>query len=133
MNRRTALGRMFGAALAAPTAAEQLAKAVAHPKRLWESGLLSPQSDQCEPPSSTLEPGIINFVLRQARSIFRARAREIEVRNRYRAGRFDHDVHVMGSWSLAFKAQIQRRRDEADEGMLDKLRRAAFPDQDPDD
>ena len=112
------------AALVAPTAAAQLERAFG-PTNPWRAaGLMGPPANSVEPAWAVPD----SLLLKAARHLYRAKDRERDRHTNYRAGRFDHDVHVMGSWSLAFKATVQRERDEAEEGVLEKLRRAAYPD-----
>ena len=123
--RRAAIKLGFGAALAAPVAAAQLART---PEIGWPgiaSGLVGMEqgSDGYASPA----PGGSSMLLRDLRKLCRAEQQKIYRKREWRVGRFDHDVAVMGSWSLAFKAAVQHARDDADEGPLEKLQRQAWP------
>jgi len=71
--------------------------------------------------------GIAGTALRAIQHGFYDRQKETAERAFYRIGWFDPDIAALSSTSHAFKLAKQRERDRESQGMLEKMRRMAWP------
>ena len=119
--RRAAIRLGFGAALAGPSAAKEMAKSAA---LMLGSQYAAEGAGQFSdgPPS----PGYPNPIREAAQKLFHDSTEDRNFGRLYRAGVLDHDIFVCQSWSLAYKAALQKQRDNGEKSFMKQLYRAAF-------
>ena len=119
--RRAAMRLGFGAALAAPSAAAAL-----RDEGLWKLGGGGAHLIESRIAPYPPDDSVISMVTKMARKTYDHACDDQQFRARYRVGAFDHDIAACQSWSLPFKAAMQRSRDRESLSFLEKLRIEAW-------